>query len=68
MIFELEGGELRYRNMRRFGGVWLARTGTPVEEVTGPLGPDAMSLDREQLGELLSGRRGGIKAALMISG
>jgi formamidopyrimidine-DNA glycosylase len=65
VIFEVEGGELRYRNMRRFGGVWLARAGTPVEEATGPLGPDAMSVDRERLGELLSARRGGIKAALM---
>jgi formamidopyrimidine-DNA glycosylase len=65
LVFHLEGGELRYRNMRRFGGVWLARSAADVERITGPLGPDAMTLDRDQLGELLSGRRGGIKAALM---
>jgi formamidopyrimidine-DNA glycosylase len=65
LVFDLENGELRYRNMRRFGGVWLARSAADVEEITGRLGPDAMSLDRERLGELLSARRGGIKAALM---
>jgi formamidopyrimidine-DNA glycosylase len=65
IVFELDGGELRYRDMRRFGGVWLARSGVPVEDVTGPLGPDAMAVDPEQLGELLSRRGGGIKAALM---
>jgi formamidopyrimidine-DNA glycosylase len=65
IVFELDGGELRYRDMRKFGGVWLARSGVPLEDVTGPLGPDAMTVDREQLGELLSRRRGGIKAALM---
>ena len=27
LIFVCEGGELRYNNMRRFGGVWLARDG-----------------------------------------
>jgi formamidopyrimidine-DNA glycosylase len=33
--------------------------------VTGPLGPDAATLDSDQLQELLSRRRGAIKAALM---
>jgi formamidopyrimidine-DNA glycosylase len=65
LIFRLENGELRYRNMRRFGGVWIARAAGDVERITGPLGPDAMSLDRDRLRELLSERRGGIKAALM---
>lgn len=38
VIFECEGGELRYNNMRRFGGVWLARGPSERDEVTGPLG------------------------------
>ena len=25
LVFVCEGGELRYRDMRKFGGVWLAR-------------------------------------------
>lgn len=65
VVFRLTGGELRYRNMRKLGGVWLARGGQAVEEVTGPLGPDAGRLDRDQLAAMLSGRRGGLKATLM---
>jgi formamidopyrimidine-DNA glycosylase len=65
LVFQLENGRLRYRNMRRFGGVWLASSAADVERITGPLGPDAMRLERGRLRDLLSERRGGIKAALM---
>jgi formamidopyrimidine-DNA glycosylase len=65
VIFVCEGGELRYNDMRRFGGVWLARDEAERDAVTGPLGPDAATLTREQLDQLLERRRGGIKAALM---
>lgn len=65
VIFELDGGEMRFRDQRKFGGVWLVRAGEEIEDVTGPLGPDARSLSREQFDELVAGRRGGIKGALM---
>jgi formamidopyrimidine-DNA glycosylase len=65
IVFVYRGGELRYRDMRKFGGVWLARDERQREQVTGPLGPDAQDLSREDLHELLAGRRGGVKAALM---
>jgi formamidopyrimidine-DNA glycosylase len=65
IIFVCEGGELRYNNMRRFGGIWLARDGEERERITGPLGPDAAALGWAQFGELLTRRRGAIKAALM---
>jgi formamidopyrimidine-DNA glycosylase len=65
LVFRLEGGELRYRNMRRFGGVWLARDAAAVDDIVGDLGPDAMSVDRERFEELLAGRRGRLKPALM---
>jgi formamidopyrimidine-DNA glycosylase len=65
LIFVCEQGELRYNNMRRFGGVWLARDEREREAVTGPLGPDSLDLERERFEDLISGRRGGIKAALM---
>jgi formamidopyrimidine-DNA glycosylase len=65
-VFVLDGGkELRYNNMRRFGGAWLARNERERAAVTGPLGPDAAGLGREAFEELLSTRRGGVKAALM---
>jgi formamidopyrimidine-DNA glycosylase len=65
VIFRLAGGELRYRNMRKFGGVWLARDAAEIDRIKGPLGPDALDLDPDSFEELLSARRGGVKAALM---
>lgn len=65
VCFELSSGVLRYRDMRKFGGVWLVRSREDREDVTGPLGPDALDVGRGELGELLAGRRGGIKSALM---
>jgi formamidopyrimidine-DNA glycosylase len=65
LVFVCDRGELRYNNMRRFGGVWLARDEAERARVTGPLGPDAARLERQQFERLLAGRRGGIKAALM---
>src|SRR5947209_5308331 len=46
LTFVCERGELRYNNMRRFGGVWLARDEQERSQVTGPLGPDAAQLER----------------------
>jgi len=65
IVFICQGGELRYRNMRKFGGVWLARDEREYRKATGALGPDAQALDREEFERLLRDRRGEIKAALM---
>jgi formamidopyrimidine-DNA glycosylase len=60
-----EGGELRYRNMRKLGGVWLAHDRAEADAILGPLGPDALGIDRRRLLHLLSIRRGALKAGLM---
>ncbi len=65
LVLRFSEGELRYRNMRRFGGVWLARDEEERLEVTGPLGPDAQDVRRDDLERMLGARRGGVKAALM---
>jgi formamidopyrimidine-DNA glycosylase len=65
VVFRLEDGELRYRNMRKLGGIWLAPDSAALEEVIGHLGPNADDVDRALLGALLERRRGGVKAALM---
>lgn len=66
VVLALDGGaELRVRDQRRFGGVWLARSERERDEVTGPLGPDARGLSDDALRARLEGRRGAIKAALM---
>ena len=64
-LFRFADGTLAYRNMRMLGGLWLARGRGDADRITGALGPDAADLDREDLDELLSGRRGGVKATLM---
>lgn len=63
VVFVCRGGELRYRNMRKFGGVWIWRC--PRELVTGPLGPDATEVDRERFRDLVRGRRGTVKHTMM---
>jgi formamidopyrimidine-DNA glycosylase len=65
VIFELEGGELRYRNMRKLGGLWLAHDEREAGAVLGPLGPDALHLDRVGFEAALGTRRGRVKAVLM---
>jgi formamidopyrimidine-DNA glycosylase len=65
VVFVCEDGELRYRNMRKFGSVRLARDDGERDLQTGGLGPDASGLDREDFEALLERRRGSIKAALM---
>ena len=65
LVFRFDDGELRYRNMRRFGGAWLARDERERESLIGQLGPDAMDVDRDEFRELLSHRRGQLKPALM---
>jgi len=65
VIFELDQGELRYRNMRKLGGLWLALDRQEITGILGPLGPDALGLGRRQFRELVARRRGWVKAALM---
>jgi formamidopyrimidine-DNA glycosylase len=65
VIFVLDRGEIRYRNLRKLGGLWLARDGSDVDALLGRLGPDAATIERRAFLELLEHRRGAIKAALM---
>jgi len=60
-----DAGELRYNNMRRFGGIWLVADERERERVTGPLGPDAAKLERATFELLLRSRRGSVKSSLM---
>lgn len=65
VVFVTDRGELRYRNMRKLGGLWLAHGPDEVAAVLGPLGPDALEVKRRQFLQLLDRRRGRVKAALM---
>jgi len=61
----LTGGELVFRDMRRLGGVWLARDQRELEKLLGRLGPDALEATRSEFLGRLDRRRGSAKAALM---
>jgi formamidopyrimidine-DNA glycosylase len=61
----VEGRELRYRNMRKLGGAWLAHDAEEADQIMGALGPDALTIGRRDFLERLARRRGGVKAALM---
>ena len=65
LIGLLEGGELRYRNMRKPGGVWLAHDEQEIRSLLGSLGPDALALSRRELARRLATKQGGAKATLM---
>jgi len=65
LVLVFDEGELRYRNMRRLGGVWLASDHDELNVVLGSLGPDALAIERDEFLGLLSRRRGGVKALLM---
>lgn len=64
LVFVLDDGELRYRNMRKFGGAWLAADEAAVERLTGHLGPDALAVARRGMDDVLA-HRAGLKAVLM---
>ncbi len=65
LVLVFDEGELRYRNMRRLGGVWLAENDEQLNLVLGGLGPDALAIERDEFLGSLSRRRGGVKALLM---
>lgn len=63
--FHTAGGVLRYRDMRKLTGLRLARDEVEQRRALGDLGPDALSVSRDQLAERLRGRRRQLKSALM---
>jgi formamidopyrimidine-DNA glycosylase len=65
LALEFDDGQLRYRNMRKFGGIWLARSAAELERLRGRLGPDWESVSRSEFESLLDGRRKSIKAMLL---
>src|SRR5205807_1111975 len=65
LILVFDDGELRYRNMRKLGGAWLAPSPAKANAILGGLGPDALALTQREFLERLRRRRGGTKSALM---
>ncbi|WP_216857915.1 Fpg/Nei family DNA glycosylase [Actinomadura verrucosospora] len=64
VVWRLDGGELRFRDMRKLQGVRLARDERDAERLLAGLGPDALEVSRDDLAGLLAERRGRLKTAL----
>lgn len=63
--FRTPGGVLRYRDMRKLTGLRLVGDEVEQRRVLGDLGPDALTVSRDELVERLRGRRGQLKSALL---
>lgn len=65
LAVSLDRGELRYTDLRKLRGVWLADGDDEAADVMGPQGPDALGIGLRAFREALSGRRGRLKPTLM---
>jgi formamidopyrimidine-DNA glycosylase len=65
LVIALDHGELRYADLRKLRGVWLADNDEDVAHVTGPQGPDALFLGLPAFRGALRGRSGRLKPTLM---
>jgi formamidopyrimidine-DNA glycosylase len=61
----LDRGELRYADLRKLRGVWLAPSEDDADGVMGRQGPDALGLDLRGFSAAFRGRRGRLKPTLM---
>ncbi|HYZ66711.1 MAG TPA: DNA-formamidopyrimidine glycosylase family protein, partial [Mycobacterium sp.] len=65
LVLNLDRGELRYADLRKLRGVWLAADEDETAKVMGEQGPDALGLDLPAFRKALRGRRGALKPTLM---
>jgi formamidopyrimidine-DNA glycosylase len=64
IVFVIDGGELRYNDMRKLQGVWLLGDEKEVQRRLGMLGPDALKVTWTEF-EAALGRHGRLKVLLM---
>lgn len=65
VVFALDGGELRFRDMRKLQGIWLADDAEDVAHLLGRQGPDALTIGQAEFADRLRRRRGRLKPVLM---
>jgi formamidopyrimidine-DNA glycosylase len=65
LVIGLDRGELRYIDLRKLRGVWLAGDDDEAAGVMGEQGPDALGVDLRSFAGTLRGRRGSLKPTLM---
>ena len=64
LVLRLDRGELRYADLCKLRGVWLAPD-DDVAAMMGPQGPDALGISLRDFTSTLRGRRGRLKTTLM---
>lgn len=64
LVVSLDKGELRYADLRKLRGVWLAGNEDDLAQITGPQGPDALGLGLRDFRDALTGRKGRLKPTL----
>jgi formamidopyrimidine-DNA glycosylase len=64
-IFVVDGGELRFRDVRKLQGLRLAHDDDELDEILAGTGPDAEAVSRAELRERLTATSRRIKSALM---
>lgn len=65
LVVCLDRGELRYTDLRKLRGVWLAGDEDEVSGVLGDQGPDALGIGLRGFRDVLRGRRGKLKPTLL---
>ncbi len=58
LVVSLDRGELRYADLRKLRGIWLAADEDDVADVMGPQGPDALGIDLRAFRDALKVKRG----------
>jgi formamidopyrimidine-DNA glycosylase len=64
VTFAVGDGELRYRDMRKLRGIWLAADRTAADRLLAGLGPDALAISRDGFAAMTGARRR-VKATLL---
>jgi formamidopyrimidine-DNA glycosylase len=55
LVVSLDKGALRYADLRKLRGIWLADDADALAEVLGPLGPDALGMGLQAFRDVLAG-------------
>jgi formamidopyrimidine-DNA glycosylase len=65
VVFALTDGEIRFRDMRKLQGITVVQRPDDVSRVLADLGPDALSIARQDFADALGTGRQAVKAALL---
>lgn len=64
LCIELDRGELRYADLRKLRGIWLAADEIETADIIGAAGPDALTIGLDEFAATLANTRRRLKTAL----